>query len=578
MADVITRFKVDTAEYDRKVKSASSTLKSFEKSLGVSVSTLTKVSVAAAAVSGALKVANDAFFATEKGIDSWGRTTKAASSTYNAFLQSLNNGNFSAFFSNLDGIIDRAKKAYDSLDALGTMTSFSDVDLQKIQTQRMNLQLKIKQGKANGTDVSGFQAALLGLDDDLERLAREKAELAATAYNDELKLIVTSATGGWWNSELAHKYADSWDGFKQVTEDRIKELEKELAGRADPINYILNKQRGIDVSGHIWDDARRTVELQHELKTLIAIRDNEAAIVQAKQLQVTAEQALQQATQARLSSIRYTTDTSGSSSSSTDPFAKIGSKIKPFNGSFNAKEFQKSLDEFNKKNKVVFQTGIRDYAVGSITDLNKQLATATGILNDLTIGTDAYNQQLERVVELQQMISAATRETTADTRDSAKAWMAAGSAINSVGTAMTAIDDPTAKIIGLIAQAIASVASGAGQAMAAKDTTSSGWAWIGAAAAITAEMVAIISTIKSSTEYHAGGGMVGMARGTDTVPAMLTPGELVLNRAQQQNLANQLNGGVGNMQLSATLRGEDIILAINNTGRRMRQGEYIRSR
>lgn len=35
----------------------------------------------------------------------------------------------------------------------------------------------------------------------------------------------------------------------------------------------------------------------------------------------------------------------------------------------------------------------------------------------------------------------------------------------------------------------------------------------------------------------------GFARGTDTVPAMLTPGELVLNAAQQKNIAGALSGG-----------------------------------
>lgn len=51
--------------------------------------------------------------------------------------------------------------------------------------------------------------------------------------------------------------------------------------------------------------------------------------------------------------------------------------------------------------------------------------------------------------------------------------------------------------------------------------------------------------------YFADGGIVqrfasgGLARGTDTVPAMLTPGEVILNASQQKNLASQLGGGSG---------------------------------
>jgi hypothetical protein len=41
-------------------------------------------------------------------------------------------------------------------------------------------------------------------------------------------------------------------------------------------------------------------------------------------------------------------------------------------------------------------------------------------------------------------------------------------------------------------------------------------------------------------QYLAGGGFV--RQGTDTIPAMLTPGEVVLNAAQQKNLSDQLGG------------------------------------
>jgi hypothetical protein len=41
---------------------------------------------------------------------------------------------------------------------------------------------------------------------------------------------------------------------------------------------------------------------------------------------------------------------------------------------------------------------------------------------------------------------------------------------------------------------------------------------------------------------YAQNGAIFPSRGTDTIPAMLTPGELVLNKAQQENLAGQLGG------------------------------------
>ena len=115
----------------------------------------------------------------------------------------------------------------------------------------------------------------------------------------------------------------------------------------------------------------------------------------------------------------------------------------------------------------------------------------------------------------------------------------------------------------MVAQAIASVASGAGQAMAAKDTTASGWAWIGAAAAIASEMVAIISTIHSATGYAQGGVIGGNRYSGDQQWARVNAGETILTRAQAGLLANQLEGvGLNSMTLEATVTGEDLRFAL----------------
>ena len=63
--------------------------------------------------------------------------------------------------------------------------------------------------------------------------------------------------------------------------------------------------------------------------------------------------------------------------------------------------------------------------------------------------------------------------------------------------------------------------------------------------------------------------------GHDMVPALLQSGEVVLNRAQQGNLSAQLANNNAGMQLTATLRGEDIQLSINNRSRRRGRGEYV---
>ena len=86
----------------------------------------------------------------------------------------------------------------------------------------------------------------------------------------------------------------------------------------------------------------------------------------------------------------------------------------------------------------------------------------------------------------------------------------------------------------------------------------------------------------------ANGGLVRAAGGTfvpgnsfsgDRVPALLNSGELVLNRSQQGVLANALSGNAfDNLELTASLNGEDIVFAIDNASRRRGKGTMVRLR
>lgn len=171
-----------------------------------------------------------------------------------------------------------------------------------------------------------------------------------------------------------------------------------------------------------------------------------------------------------------------------------------------------------------------------------------------------------------------------DAKAMAKDWAEAGNAIQQVGNAMNAIQDPAAKVMGTIAQAVASVALGASQAIEKGSITEHPWAWIAFAAAATATMVSTISTIHSSTGYANGGIIPGnsysgdnmLASGPDGKLIGLNAGELILNKSQQNNLANALDGGgLGGLKLSTVVTAEEIRFILNNYGERTGVGEYL---
>ena len=106
-----------------------------------------------------------------------------------------------------------------------------------------------------------------------------------------------------------------------------------------------------------------------------------------------------------------------------------------------------------------------------------------------------------------------------------------------------------------------------------------------AVAALTTAMAT--NTLTNFIPFFAGGGIMRAASGLvggnymsgDNVgPVMVDSGELILNRAQQGNIASQLEGGAGTIQMEARLYGEDIVLATRNVDRRRGKGEVVRSR
>ena len=267
-----------------------------------------------------------------------------------------------------------------------------------------------------------------------------------------------------------------------------------------------------------------------------------------------------------------------------------------------------------ERQKVIQQ--MKDEALGKtytpVTDINKTgqgVSVMSGIDIKLpeTISAlsplEAMNKELERTQEL--MMKAASPEEWAilnehlesvkkniedfqgggkqqanEAKNVTKSWQAASSAISSVGSALQGLEDPSARVFGIIAQAIASVAQGFAGALASPATTSEGiWAWIAAAAAGTATMISTIASIKSATSgnFAEGGIVPGNSYSGDNIRAYgLNSGELILNRSQQDSIASQLqDGGMQNLRLSATVTGDQIRLVLNNNGKRKGFGEQL---
>lgn len=172
-----------------------------------------------------------------------------------------------------------------------------------------------------------------------------------------------------------------------------------------------------------------------------------------------------------------------------------------------------------------------------------------------------------------------------ETKEVNKHWNEAASAIQAVGSAMSQIENPAAKVIGTIAQAVATMALSYSQAANSPAVTGTGWGWIAFAATGLATMLSSISAIKQATSGFANGGVIpGNSMSGDNLRGMTPDGtiyglnsqEIILNKAQQGNLASQLtDSAVQGFGGQPYVEGEKIFLGMDNSSRRMGRGEIV---
>ena len=184
------------------------------------------------------------------------------------------------------------------------------------------------------------------------------------------------------------------------------------------------------------------------------------------------------------------------------------------------------------------------------------------------------------LVALNEAEGVTIKDTKKDSKELGKNWKDAGNAILAVGSAMSQIEDPAAKVIGTIAQAVATVALTFASSLKGTVTP---WDWIAAAAAGTATMISTISAIHSATGYASGGVINGNSYSGDNIGGLvdgsqlvgLNAGEVVLTQAMAGNLASQLSGQGRGMNIVGEIQGEKIVLVANRFFKRTGQGEIV---
>lgn len=557
----LVRIKADTNDYERNIRQAQKTFDSFAKGIGVNVGKFTGVAAAIGAVSAALKVAKDAFFNNEEQLDEWGRTVKSAKSLYSGFLSALNTGNISGYLKNMSNIVNAAREAYDALDALGTYNAFNQLNMGQARTNLTDAMADFREGSGSKEAVQAAASAY-------KKELHDRMQLEQSAYEAAVKEV--AAKRGVNDADLLKTLTGSYGDYETLKNTK-------LTGTA----YKM-QSNGMFGGTTMVQTAVAANDTERLGQALRGLNDTELKDLQA--LGAAAKQTANEIAQTDRQLARILRGNSGSTGGSggkggkTDKETYIPladsidaqiAKVKELQDAFNKTADQSvrgrlivAIDEATNHLNFMQGKGIEPLSSNISGSLAEHLGIKTPDFSKIKIEGD----DLEK---LQEMANAGKAAETS--------WDAALGSISGLGSALAAIEDPAVKVLGIIAQAIATVALSFAQALS-KDTKLGVFGWIAAAAAGTAAMVSTISAIKSATagSYEQGGIVPGNSFTGDNLTANVNSGELILNRAQQNTLAAQLRQGYSNnMHLTATIKGTDIQLALNNTSRQQGRGTYV---
>ena len=561
---------------------------------GVSTKMLSGWGIAIAATGVALKVSKDAFMASEENVDAWGRTVESSKSLYEAFLQSINAGDVGGFLSNMNSIVSAAKDAYDALDALETLKIMNSkkIGAQTTENERMNAMLRTGRyiAPTDGRSSTMKDGQVLSKSQ-LEKISRQLqgGQQKLRSYEGE-ELLATRKSVAADEKKMAEELHTSVSEFRKWTRDN-NALNEARTGYA---NYIAFERQhtgpshtynGVTVRGNRDNVANpyaqyanagwttRFKEEGDEYKAIVERRSQYDAL----QRNITNQSAqmyrnINKVDGITVRGIMGGGKPGGGKGGKTTVTTKEGQPIQM--GDMTIKlEMGESLKSLNAKlsaaqteyNEATTASG-RASAKIKIEKYKKQI-------NDIDKGdfADAYSYDFSSAAkQLQQQRDNQDKKEKDDTPSVLEGFGQLSDAIGGMSANLETLGldlpDGMGEMITKM-QAIIGLITGISTILTAIQTIQ------------TAATVGSFLPFKSGGVVRAANGFVGGDIGYDGVPAILQSGELVLNKAQQGNLASQLEAGsaITNGKLEASFSGEMLKMVLNNHFRRIGKGEIVTS-
>jgi hypothetical protein len=542
---------------------------------GLSIDQVTKFGGVVGVATTAVQVAKDAFFQSESGIDEWGRTVEGAKGAYSVFLDTLNNGNWSNFFQNLSAAIQGGRDLYDVFDRLGSIKSNNAAAIAITQKEIAELRLAKQQGE-------NVDAKLKAATERLAALQKQSVSAGMAAGSQSAFQTIrngVNSIGGAGVNDATIKYV-----VDKIIKGGQSEFDKYKR------NYETLQQRGMVTRTQTINDSQGgTYERQYRVFDINALTKE-----QQKQYAI-AKAITEGETRIQKGIAAYAQAVSEGTSAAREEFKGNRYALQGVSGGRGGRSSGGKI------------TTAPTFAADSIAAQAKLVSDLQKQWNEA--GEDMRTGYLYQLIEAENKLKSMKDEQKA-LRDMTTWGDLKGAPVTGLGESSfsgKSLKDlqgvklelklPKEKTEASLTKEIGSMAGGISQMVGSmealgielpegmKDVVSGVTSLISIVSGIATIVTAIEALTAADTIIpFARGGVVHAANGFvqgnnysgDMIPAALNAGELVLNKAQQGNLASQLQGaGLGGMQMVGEISGEAIKIVLNRHLKRTGQGEIV---
>lgn len=616
MSDAIVRLLLNTAGFDSNLQRARRGMRDFSSD-GGSMNTIlrglgsniAKLTGGITAVGAAFKVTTDTFKQSEWNIDEWGRTLKGAEGAYNTFLDTLNNGNWTAFFENLSTAVQGARDLYDALDKLGSVKANNQAAIALLQNEIARLKLM----KQNGADVDDQ------IRDAEQRLVLLQSEAVDAGKEAGRKMMENTLRSAYQSQVGARRlnqgtldkvidtYIKQGDSFIERYQKIYQRLLKKGTVEKE-VSYMTSTGQMATYTDRKFDINSLSKREQIDFRLAKAITDSETRLQEGLKIYTDAINEDTAIRREEFKTNRYILQGSNKGGSGTEKeelvFRPLASSMKAMKenvtvlskkleglttGSADYIEVLRELTYWQKQLKDQqtrdsdfsnfysgkgYGQGLRVSPDSKFKPLTPEEAKEKSrVKGDIVKFKEKTDQKKEigevgKIVDSISQISGALKTLGVDLGSGFENTL---NILNAIMTIISAIQT--------IQQVIESLTNGRDTAFQAYMEIMIGQMTANSYAIASNTGAEAATPFKQGGIVHAAGGIVMGRNYVDRVPATLSSGEMVLNPAQQTKLfkmANSGGGGGGNSQ--PYVNAETIWLGINNMGKRKGMGELVFSK